>query len=182
MRLFELISSAQEWAASSAGAEAHSAPVTNLVFPLFNFLIFIYLLKRFVVPLINSHLHSRREGIIDAVKTAKEGKEHAEAVLLEYRTRLVRLDEETKMIREAIREEGEREKAKLLRDAEDLAIKIRADADFLAQQEEKIARQQLRAEMARIARAAAEKEVRANLRTTDQERLIDQFLAGIGDT
>ena len=181
MRLYELVTAAQGWAASSAGAQAHSAPITHLIYPLINFLIFCYLLKRFLLPLIKSHLHSRREGIIDAIKTAEEGKKQAEEMLLNYRNRLVHLDDETKKIRETIRAEGEREKAKLLLDTEDLVLKIRADADFLAKQEAKVARQQLREEIARIAQAVAENALRANFRTTDQERLIDQFLVDIGE-
>ncbi|MFQ5916383.1 MAG: hypothetical protein ACE5I0_01080 [Candidatus Binatia bacterium] len=181
MRLFELILSAQVWAASSTGAEAHSAPITHLIFPLINFLIFFYLLKRFLIPLIKNHLRTRREGILNAVKTADEDKERAEAVLRDYRGRLTRLDEETKEIRETLRTEGEREKAKLLREAEELALKIRGDANFLAQQEEKVARQQLREEIARKAQEAAERAIRANIRATDQERLIDEFLVGVGE-
>ncbi len=102
-------------------------------------------------------------------------------MLLDYRNRLVHLDDETKKILETIRAEGEREKARLLLDTEDLVLKIRADADFLAQQEAKVARQQLREEIARIAQAAAENALRANFRATDQERLIDQFLVDIGE-
>lgn len=182
MRLFELASTAQLWATSAAGAEAHSAPISHLVFPLINFLIFLYLIKRFLMPLIKNHLRSRREGIVSAVRTAEEGREHAEAVLRDYRGRLARLDEEGKKIQETLRAEGEREKDKLLREAEDLALKIRADTDFLVQQEAKVARQELREEIAHNAQEAAERAIKANLRGTDQDRLIDEFLVEIGET
>ncbi len=181
MMPFELVLSAQVWAASAAGVEAHSAPISHLIFPLINFLIFAYLLNRFLIPLIKNHLRSRREGILTAVKTAEDNKGQAEVVLQDYVGRLARLDEETKEIRETLRAEGEREKARLLREAEDLALKIKGDADFLAQQEEKVARQQLREEIARKAQEAAEQAIKANIRATDQERLIDEFLVGVGE-
>ena len=181
MMPFELIPSAQVWAAAATGAEAHTAPITQLIFPLINFLIFFYLLKRFLMPVIKNHLRSRREGILTAVKTAEDDKVQAETVLQDYRGRLARLDEETKEIRETLRAEGEREKARLLHEAEDLALRIKGDADFLALQEEKVARQQLREEIARKAKEAAEQAIKANMRATDQERLIDEFLVGVGE-
>jgi len=100
-------------------------------------------------------------------------------VLRNYRDRLASVDDETKTLLETLRAEGEREKAKILREAEELSSKIRADADFVSQQEIKVARQQIREEIARIAQGAAENAIRANLRAADQERLVEQFLQGI---
>jgi F-type H+-transporting ATPase subunit b len=100
-------------------------------------------------------------------------------VLRNYRDRLASVDDETKTLLETLRAEGERERAKILREAEELASKIKADADFVSQQEIKIARQQVREEIAQIARETAESAIRANLRAADQERLVEQFLHGI---
>ncbi len=167
---------AEAWAASSAGGEGHAVSILNLIFPLINFLIFLYIIKRFVVPLIRSHIHTRREEILDAVKSAGQEKEKAEAVLRDYQDRMGRVEQEIEKIREALRTEGEREKSKLIHEGEELGAKIREDVDFVAQQEQKIARQLIREEIARLAQAAAEKTIQANLEDADQERLVDQFL------
>ena len=47
------------WAASAGSL--HGPSIVNLVFPVINFLIFAYLLKRFLLPTIKPHLRSRRE-------------------------------------------------------------------------------------------------------------------------
>ncbi|MFQ5850267.1 MAG: hypothetical protein ACE5JU_06715 [Candidatus Binatia bacterium] len=182
MRLFVFLPLAQLWAASSAEVEGHPVSIINLVFPLINFLIFLYLMKRFLLPLIKNHLRSRRAEILGAVKRADEGKERMEAMLRDYRDRLAHLDEESKKIRETLRMEGERERAKVLTEAEGIALRIRAGADFLAQQEVKVARQQVREEIARIAQAAAERAIQDHFRTTDQERLVEEFLKRMGET
>lgn len=179
MRLFGILFLAEALAAPPPGVEGHAASVTQLIFPLINFLIFLYLVKRFLFPFLRDHLRSRREEILAALKEADEGRERAEVLGRDYRGRLGRLDEETKEIREALRAEGVRERAKLLSEAEDIAVKIKADADFIAEQEVKMARVQVREEMARIAQAAAEKVVQSHLTSADQRRLVEEFVRGV---
>lgn len=176
MSFLVLIRLAEVWAAPSTGVEPHAASVTQVIFPLINFLIFLYLVKRFLLPFIKDHLRSRREEILNSVKEAEEGRGHAEAMVRDYRGRLERLDEETKKIHETSLAEGEREKVKLLAEAGDLATKIKADADFLAQQEVKVAQRRLREEIAHIARAAAEKVIQRHLTAADQRRMVEEFV------
>jgi F-type H+-transporting ATPase subunit b len=177
MRIFMLLFLAEAWAAPPGGVERHAVSVTQLIFPLINFLIFLYLLKRFLLPLVKAHLRLRREQIVAAVKEAEDGMERAGAMVQDYRSRLARREEEIKRIREALSAEGEREKVKLLREAEGLATKINSDADFLAGQEVRLAKQQVREEIARIAQAAADKVVQSHLTSADQKRLIEEFLS-----
>ncbi|MEK7782619.1 MAG: ATP synthase F0 subunit B [Candidatus Binatota bacterium] len=70
------------WASSSAGVEEHAASVTEIIFPLINFLIFLYLIKRFLLPVVRSHLRSRREQIVSALGEADESKRRAEEMVL----------------------------------------------------------------------------------------------------
>lgn len=182
MSMIAMLHFAEAWAASTAAGVEHAANVSNLLFPLVNFLIFIYIIKRLVVPLLRNHIRSKRAEILDAVRSAGEEKEQAEAVLRDYRERMARQDQESQEICETLRTEGEREKAKLIQEAQELSAKLKTDADFLAQQEEKIARQQIREEIARLARDTAEKIIKANLTEADQERLGEQFLQQIEAT
>ena len=174
--MFSLV---EAWASTAPGAEGHAPSMTSLIFPVINFLIFVFLIYRFALPPARRYLVSRRDGILAAVRSANESKENADSTLRSFRARLASTDDETKTLLETLRAEGEREKAKILREAEELASKIRADADFVSQQEIKVARQQIREEIARIAQRAAENAIRANLRAADQERLVEQFLQGI---
>ena len=181
MSLFAMLFLSDLWAASPAGVEEHAASVTQVIFPFINFLIFLYLVRRFVLPLIKAHLRSRREEIVAALGEADESRRQAEAMVRDYRARLARLEEETRKIREELRLEGEREKAKLLRETEELASKIKADADFLAAQEMKLARQRLREEIARLAQAAAQRLIQDQLTAADQRRLVEEFLSGAAE-
>ncbi len=180
MSLYLLFVASELWASSAAGAEEHAASVTQLLFPLINFLIFLYLIKRFALPLVKSHLRARRDEIVTALGEADESKRSADALVRDYRARLARIHEESQRLRDELRADGERERARLLREAEDLATGIKADADFLAEQEVKLARQKLREEMARSAEEAAQRLLRAGLEPADQKRLVEEFLSGVG--
>ena len=116
------------WAASADGA--HTPSITELFFPLINFLIFAWLVKRYGLPLISEHLKQRRQGLVEAVATAQQAKGEAEGYVRKYRELLNVLDDECERIREGLRAEGERERARIVAEAEESAAKLKADADF----------------------------------------------------
>jgi F0F1-type ATP synthase membrane subunit b/b' len=61
-----------------------------------------------------------------------------------------------------------------------MALKIKKDANFLADQEVKIARQKMREEMANQAATTARELVRRNISGADQSRLVAEFIQTIG--
>ena len=160
------------WAAEGG---AHVPSVTELFFPLINFLIFAFLVKRYGLPLIKQHLKQRREGLVEAVATAQQAKGEAEGYVRKYQDLLKVLDSECDRIREDLRAEGERERGRIVAEAEESAAKLKADADFLAEQEVKMARQQIRGEMALLAEAAAERVIQEHMAAADQDRMVESF-------
>jgi F-type H+-transporting ATPase subunit b len=169
-------------AAPVFGAEEHhAAPISQIIYPAINFLIFVYILKRFALPPVMAFLGSRRESIVKTVTEAADDKRRAEAIVLDYRARLARLDQETQRIQSELRAEGERDKARILREAEELAAKIKSDANVQVEQELKVARYRLRSEIARLAQKAAESVLRAHLTEADQKRLVEEFVGKLGE-
>ncbi len=180
MRLLELFTIAQAWAVAAAETEHEAPGIAELLFPLLNFLLYVYLIKRFAIPLVRDFLRSRRQQVVTSIEDATQSKQKAEAIVKDYKARLARLDQETKEIELLFRTEGEREKTKLLQDADRLAAKIKEDALFLAEQEVKAARQKIRQEMADQAEAAAKELIQRYLTPADQSRLITDFIQDIG--
>jgi F-type H+-transporting ATPase subunit b len=168
-------------AAPAAAAEEHAASINQLWFPLINFLIFLFLLRRFAVPLVRDYFRARRQGIARSINEAAAEKERAEARLQEYKKRWAGVSADIKKIHETFVADGEGEKTRSLAEAETLARKIKSDAEFLAAQETRVAERKLRAELARQARAAAERTVRNQLTAQDAHRLIDEFVTRLGD-
>jgi len=177
--LAELLGVAQAWA-SAAEAEHHAPSINQIWFPLGNFLIFAFILVRYALPLVRNFLQARREEILATLNEAAAKKQQAEAMVQDYQGRLARLVQEVQSIQAALRDEGEREKTKLIREAETLAAKIKEDARFLADQEFRTARQKIREEMASQAEASAREMVQRHLSPADQSRLVEDFIESIG--
>lgn len=178
MNLLELFTTAQAWAAG--GAEHHTPPISDLIFPTLNFLIYAFIIVKYAFPLVRNFLRSRREEVISVITLASAKKQQAEALVREYKTKLAGLDKEVQSIQASWRDEAEREKAKQLIEAQSLAAKIKEDAQFLAEQEVKIARQKIREEMANQSEATARELVRQHLSPADQSRLATEFIQHIG--
>jgi F-type H+-transporting ATPase subunit b len=167
-------------AAPAAAAEEHAAPISHIIYPLLNFLIFLYLLRRFAVPLARAYFRSRREELARTVNEAAAAREAAAVRLNEYKDRWAALQAEIKKIHETYIAEGETEKTKLLEEGRMLAAKIKADADFVAVQEGKVAQRKLRQAIARAAHDAAAATIRTHLTADDHKRLVDEFVTGLG--
>jgi F-type H+-transporting ATPase subunit b len=169
-------------AAPVFGAEEHhAAPISQINYPAINFLIFLYILKRFALPPVRAFLAGRRESIVKTVTEAADEKRRAETIVLDYRKRLAGIDQETQRIHSERRAEGERDKTRILREAEELAAKIKSDANFEVEQELKAARYRLRSEIARLAQQAAESVLRTHLTEADQKRLVEEFVSELGE-
>jgi F-type H+-transporting ATPase subunit b len=176
---FEIFVVAQAWA-SAAEAEHHAPSIHDIWFPLGNFLIFAFIIVRYALPLVRNFLQSRRDAVLATVRAAAAKKQRAEAIVQDYRGRLARLEEESQTIVASLRAEGDREKAKLLSDAQTVAAKIKEDARFLADQEVRMARQKIREEIAGEAEARARELVQGQLSAADQGRLVEDFIQSIG--
>ena len=181
MSCLEILSVAQAWA-SAAEAEHYAPSITQLLFPLANFLIYAYIIKKFALPVARDFLRSRREEILTSIESAAEAKKQAEAVVRGYQAKLAAIQQESDSIDAELRAEGEREKSKLIGEAEALATKIKEDATFLADQEVKSARQKIRAEMAAQAEATARELLQRQLSAGDQGRLVEDFIESIGQS
>jgi F-type H+-transporting ATPase subunit b len=178
MRLLDVFLVAEAWAAG--GAEPHEADLSGIIFPLLNFLIYVGIIYFFAFPAVRRFLQSRREQVVATMTAAAARKQQAAALVEDYRHRLANIENESRAIGDSLKAEGERDKARLIREAEGLAAKIISDARFLADQEAKVARQQVLGEIAEKARALATDLVRTHISPSDQERLVQEFTHDVG--
>lgn len=178
----DLFTTAQLWAseAASHGAEHHEPPITDVIFPALNFLIYAFIIVKYALPAVRSFLKSRREEVIATMSQASAKMAAAQGMVDEYQAKLAAVDREVQTLQATLRDEGERDKAKLLADANAMAAKVKDDARILADQEVKMARQKIREEMAIQAEATARALLQRNLSVDDQNRLADEFIQSIG--
>jgi F-type H+-transporting ATPase subunit b len=181
-KIFEIFLGVQAWAAEAAehGVEHHAPSINDIWFPLGNFLIYLFIIVKYALPLVRDFLKNRREEVVATIAQASAKKQAAEALVNEYKAKVAGLDREIQAMQNSLRQDGEREKAKLVSEAQTLAAKIKVDAQFLADQEVKMARQRVRQDMADQAEATARELVQRHLSTADQSRLAEEFIQSIG--
>jgi F-type H+-transporting ATPase subunit b len=137
-----------------------------------NFLLFVFVLRKYALPAVRESLRKRRETIAQALNEAKKAKEEAEALRREYESKLVGLAAEQENLRKQALETAEREKGRILEEARKMVERARVEAQQIAQREVEEARRLLRKEVAEQATRLATELVRSRLTSADQSRFV----------
>ncbi len=146
---------------------------------LLNSAILYWLLIRFAKKPISDALKSRKATILRGMEEAGKMKSEAEAQLAQYQEKLANLDQEIERVRSDMRSSGENERKRILAEAKEKRTRMERDAQTLIKQELKAAREGLTGEMVRSALSSAENTLRAKVTAADQQRLAEEYLAGI---
>jgi F-type H+-transporting ATPase subunit b len=141
-----------------------------------NFSVFAYIIYRFGKKPIQESLTRRKQGIVRDIEAAQKMRKEAEERLAQYEARLEKIDSELERIRNDFREQGEREKQRIVADAEEKRDRMLKDAQFLIEQEAKQLRVTLLRETVDAAVRAAHEVLQAKVTAEDHERLAEQFL------
>ncbi len=148
---------------------------------LLNFLLVLYVGKRFLYGPILKIIHDRQKEIDDMYASAGSAKQQAEKLQAEYQQKLsdARTDSE-RIVKEAVSRAQSREEEILRKaNADAAAILNKASADIAL--EKKKAINDAKDEISGLAMAIAGKVVERELKEADQAGLIDSFIAELGD-
>ncbi|MGE0681841.1 MAG: hypothetical protein AB7P69_13205 [Candidatus Binatia bacterium] len=152
------------------------SPLATLVFSAINFLLFIFVLRRYALPAVRESLKNRRATIEQALNEGKKAKEEAETLRLEYEQKLAGLAAEQEQLRQQVLADAEREKERILEEARKMADRARAEAQQIAQREVEEARRILRQEVANQAIRLATELVRSRLTPSGQSQLVQDLV------
>ncbi|MDD2897235.1 MAG: ATP synthase F0 subunit B [Desulfuromonadaceae bacterium] len=167
--------------ASEGGGGAHhpdsGAQMKDFGWRVLNFAvllgIIIWALKKADVK---GSLAARQVEIAASLKDAEAARDAAEAKLREYSTRLDQASKEIDELHAAIVREGEQEKSRIIAEANNAAAKIVAQAALSAEQETVKARNELRAEAARLAVEIATGKLTGAIQKSDHDRFVGEYL------
>ncbi len=121
-------------------------------------------------------LAARQADIAKSLIDAEEARDAAEAKLREYSSKLDQASKEIDELHAAIIREGEHEKNRIIAEANIAAEKIVAQAALSAEQETVKARNELRAEAARLAVEIATGKLTGAIRKNDHDRFVGEYL------
>ena len=151
------------------------------LFTLVNFLLVLFVGKKFLYGPIMKIIHDRQQEIDDLYTAAGDAKQQAQALQAEYQQKLsaARATSE-QMVREAVAR-GQAREEEILRKANEEAAAIMEKASADIAQEKKKALNDAKNEIADLSLAIAGKVVERELNKSDQAGLIDRFIDGLGE-
>ncbi|NIS69611.1 MAG: F0F1 ATP synthase subunit B [Proteobacteria bacterium] len=152
-------------------------PWLSFAFKVVNFLILMAILFKFLSKPLGNFLKNRQAKVRQALEDAEKARAEAEKKMGEYDKRLARIDKEIGEIHRVLREEGENEKVRIIREAERMAENIKEQARSTAQQEIRQAQRILREEMTDLAVKMAEEILRKSISKSDQKMLVEEYVA-----
>ncbi len=142
-----------------------------------NFIVFVALLVRLAGKKVNEMFASRAQTIRENVEKNERELNEAQGEREEWKDRLSSVDEEAKELVENSMSDGERDKEKIVKSAEDYAERLRADTGTIMEQEGANAQRELQLEVSLQALDKAESLLRGTITDDDRKRLFDQAVA-----
>lgn len=146
---------------------------------LINFAVLIGLYVSMGKKPIAEGLKQRRIDIAKHIDEADALLKASEARLAEYNARLENVGHDAKKATLTLEDSGRGERDRLVREAEERAVRMQKDAAFLVEQEGKHVRQQLVHETAEVAVARAMELLSQKVTKEDHQRLADEFLENL---
>lgn len=173
-----------EGAAEAVATQSHNPIIPEtfeLVYSLIAFAVLVVLFMKFGFPAVKAGMEARTERIRADLAAAESAKNQAEAVLSGYNTQVAGAKAEADKIVDEARKQAEKVKADLIARAnqEVVDMKAKAAADIEASRGAALA--SLQSSVADIAIELAEKVVEKNLDRETNKRLIDSFIAKVGN-
>jgi F-type H+-transporting ATPase subunit b len=143
---------------------------------LINFGVLVFLVVRFGKKPLASALLKRKEGITREIDDAQKLRRAAEERLREYEVRLEKIGDELERVRREFREQGERDKERLIAEAKERRERMQKDTEILLGQEAKQMRQDLLAEVVNEASRQAADILGKRMTLGDHDRFAEAFL------
>ena len=144
-----------------------------------NFLLLVYLLKKFAWNRIIGALESREQQIAQDKLQAQQAREAAEKIKSELDEKLAQIaDEAAKKMAEAVKM-GETQKEQLLAAAKEQSERLAEQAKAQIEAEKNKALSDVRGEIARVSVLAASKVIEQQLNEDDAKAVVDRVLAEV---
>ena len=169
--------------AVSTGGEAGHAPATisDWLFRIINFAVLAAVLGFLLLKFGKGLLVKRRIEVERQLREAEEIKSAAKKRLTEIEERIHKKEEEIKAILEDARMRGEREKTLLIEEGNKARQRLETHAKGRIEQELAKAKEELYIEAVNLAMGLAEKKIKKDLGSKEQDKLIEEYIIKIGE-
>lgn len=143
---------------------------------LINFSVLLLIVNRYGRKALGEALVKRKESITREIDEATRMRRAAEERLGQYEVKLEKISDELERVRREFREQGERDKERIIQEAKERRDRMRKDTDIVMAQEAKQMRQELLAEVVTQATRIATEILVKNTTLGDHDRFAEAFL------
>jgi F-type H+-transporting ATPase subunit b len=162
---------------AASGAEgATKGWVATDTYRLMNFVVLLAALVFILRKPISQALSSRITSIREQLESLEAQKAEAEKQLAQYNEKLSQLEKEAERIVKGYIEQGNEAKAKILKEAQETAEKLQAQARRSIENEFDKARLELQREVVEKSLLKAEETLKKAITARDQDKLVDEYL------
>ena len=150
-----------------------------MVWTLITFGIALFILWKFAFGPIQKVIDERRADIQGSMDAAEDTRAEAQRLLEEYKATLTKVRGEAEDILERSRTTGEHAKAEIMAEAKAQSERVLTQAHEQIERDTRAAVRELKGQIAELTALATEKVAAGSLNAADQQRLIDEALAGL---
>ena len=173
--VFLLCTAAAVWAAANGHGEPKGWMTTDS-YRVLNFVVLAAILFFLLRKPVSQALSDRIRNIKEQLRELEAKKKEAETELVRYNERLAQLDSEAEKIVAEYIKQGNDARARILEEAEVAAQKLETQVRKNIEHEFEQARSKLQEEIIESALLKAEDIIRTKITTSDQNRLVDEYL------
>lgn len=149
---------------------------TTMLWEVINFLVLLWLLKRFLYKPLTNMLDQRKSRIEEDLEEARQKKKKAEELKKKYENELKNAREDAQEIVEEAEERGKKKAEEILEDAKEDAERVKKRNMQEIEQAKEEAVNELRNEVASISLMAASKFLRERLDDKKHRELINNYI------
>ncbi len=146
-----------------------------------NLFIQILLIKKFLFKPIRNIIAKRKELADAEIKDATKAKEEAEAVKAEYEQNMKEAKDKASEILTSAQKTANAQSEEIIKNAEEQAVQIKAKAEKDITLEKRKAVNEIKDEIGGMAMEIAGKVIEREISAEDHEKLIDEFIANVGE-
>lgn len=147
-----------------------------------NLFLQVYLIKRFLFKPINNILAKRKEMADAQIQDAVKAREEAEAMKSQYEQDMIQAKNKANEIVVSAQKTASAQSEELLREASRQAAAMKNKAESDIEQEKRKAVNEIKDEIGGMAMEIAGKVIEREISEEDHAKLIDDFIANVGET
>jgi F-type H+-transporting ATPase subunit b len=153
----------------------------DLIFYVVNFALFLWIARRYAGPLILGFFKDRSAGIRGTMSRAETALNDAQNLANRAAERMAQLEAEKKQIASEFAEETDYQTGRIRELARETVARIERDTNMTVAAVREGAQRRLRQSLAAAAGALARELVTRNFETSDQKRLLEDFVDRLGE-